>query len=114
MRIAFIYNSDKVKVSQARGWRNGESCKTGRCIRKNQGIGKENAELREKLNDYQNRKLSGRQKHDEKWREAYNDFVVHYESGMSVVEIAERNNVSKRTVYRYKAYYNKMKETEDN
>lgn len=75
---------------------------------------KENAELREKLNDYQNRKLSGRQKHDEKWREAYNDFVVHYESGMSVVEIAERNNVSKRTVYRYKAYYNKMKETEDN
>ncbi len=75
---------------------------------------KENAELREKLNDYQNRKLSGRQKHDEKWREAYNDFVVRYESGMSVVEIAERNNVSKRTVYRYKAYYNKMKETEDN
>lgn len=75
---------------------------------------KENAELREKLNDYQNRKLSGRQKHDEKWREAYNDFVVHYESGMSVAEIAERNNVSKRTVYRYKAYYNKMKETEDN
>ena len=75
---------------------------------------KENAELREKLNDYQNRKLSGRQKHDEKWRQAYNDFVVHYESGMSVVEIAERNNVSKRTVYRYKAYYNKMKETEDN
>ena len=75
---------------------------------------KENAELREKLNDYQNRKLSGRQKHDEKWREAYNDFVVHFESGMSVVEIAERNNVSKRTVYRYKAYYNKMKETEDN
>lgn len=75
---------------------------------------KENVELREKLNDYQNRKLSGRQKHDEKWREAYNDFVVHYESGMSVVEIAERNNVSKRTVYRYKAYYNKMKETEDN
>lgn len=75
---------------------------------------KENAELREKLNDYQNRKLSGRQKHDEKWREAYNDFVVHYENGMSVVEIAERNNVSKRTVYRYKAYYNKMKETEDN
>ena len=75
---------------------------------------KENAELREKLNDYQNRKLSGRQKHDEKWREAYHDFVVHYESGMSVVEIAERNNVRKRTVYRYKAYYNKMKETEDN
>ena len=25
---------------------------------------KENAELREKLNDYQNRKLSGRQKHE--------------------------------------------------
>ena len=44
----------------------------------------------------------------------YNDFVVGYESGMTMVEIAKRNNVSERTIYRYKAYYDKMKEAEDN
>ena len=26
-----------------------------------------------------------------------------------MVEIAKRNNVSERTIYRYKAYYDKMK-----
>ena len=39
----------------------------------------------------------------------YNDFVIGYESGMTMVEIAKRNNVSERTIYRYKAYYDKMK-----
>ena len=27
---------------------------------------------------------------------------------MTMVEIAKRNNVSERTIYRYKAYYDKM------
>ena len=44
---------------------------------------KENAELREELEYYRNRKLSGRQ------------------------------NVSERTIYRYKAYYDKMKKKEE-
>ena len=66
---------------------------------------KENAELREELEYYRNRKLSGRQKHNAKWMAIYNDFVVGYESGMTMVEIAKRNNVSERTIYRYKAYY---------
>ena len=30
--------------------------------------------------------------------------VVGYESGMTMVEIAKRNNVSERTIYRYKEY----------
>ena len=68
---------------------------------------KENAELREELEYYRNRKLSGRQKHNAKWMAIYNDFVVGYESGMTMVEIAKRNNVSERTIYRYKAYYDK-------
>ena len=55
---------------------------------------KENAELREELEYYRNRKLSGRQKHNAKWMAIYNDFVVGYESGMTMVEIAKRNNVS--------------------
>ena len=39
---------------------------------------KENAELREELEYYRNRKLSGRQKHNAKWMAIYNDFVIGY------------------------------------
>ena len=74
---------------------------------------KENAELREELEYYRNRKLSGRQKHNAKWMAIYNDFVVGYESGMTMVEIAKRNNVSERTIYRYKAHYDRMKKKEE-
>lgn len=73
---------------------------------------KENAELREELEHYKNRKMSGRQKHNAKWMAIYNDFVVGYESGITMEEIAKRNNVSQRTIYRYKAYYDKIKENE--
>ena len=74
---------------------------------------KQNAALQEELEYYRNRKLSGRQKHNAKWMAIYNDFVVGYESGMTMVEIAKRNNVSERTIYRYKAYYDKMKKKEE-
>lgn len=74
---------------------------------------KENAVLREELEYYKNRKMSGRQKHNAKWMAIYNDFVTCYESGMTMVEIAKRNHVSERTMYRYKAYYDKMKEAKD-
>lgn len=74
---------------------------------------KENATLREELEYYKNRKLSGRQKHNEKRMAIYHDFVAGYESGMTMVEIAKRNNVSERTIYRYKAYYEKMKKAEE-
>ena len=66
---------------------------------------KENAELRDELEYFKKRKASGRQKHNAKWKNIYNDFVICYENGMSLIEIAERNNISKRTVYRYKEYY---------
>ena len=74
---------------------------------------RENTELQEELEYYRNRKLSGRQKHNAKWMTIYNDFVVGYESGMTMVEIAKRNNVSERTIYRYKAYYDKVRKAED-
>ena len=73
----------------------------------------ENQKLNEELEYYRNRKVSGRQKHNDKWQSIYNDFVVGYESGMTMVEIAKRNNVSERTIYRYKAYYDKMKKNEE-
>ena len=72
----------------------------------------ENVELREELEYYKNRKLSGRQKHNAKWMAIYNDFVDCYENGMTMIEIAKRNNVSERTIYRYKAYYDKMRKVE--
>ena len=75
---------------------------------------KENADLRDELEYYRNRKLSGRQKHNAKWMAIYNDFVAGYEDGMTMVEIAKRNNVSERTIYRYKAYYDKVRQVEDN
>ena len=71
----------------------------------------ENEKLREELEYYKNRKMSGRQKHNAKWMAIYNDFVAGYESGMTMIEIAKRNNVSERTIYRYKAYYDKMRNT---
>ena len=73
----------------------------------------ENQKLNEELEYYRNRKVSGRQKHNAKWMAIYNDFVIGYESGMTMVEIAKRNNVSERTIYRYKAYYDKMKKKEE-
>lgn len=69
---------------------------------------KENAELRDELEYYRTRKVSGRQKHNAKWMNIYNDFVTCYEDGMSVIEIANRNGVSERTMYRYKEYYERM------
>ncbi len=70
---------------------------------------KENTELQEELKCYKNRKMSGRQKHNAKWMSIYNDFVTCYEQGMTMVEIAKRNNISQRSIYRYKAYYDAMK-----
>ncbi|MDO4974981.1 MAG: helix-turn-helix domain-containing protein [Alphaproteobacteria bacterium] len=74
----------------------------------------ENAKLKEEVEYYKNRKASGRQKHNAKWRAIYNDFVVCYEGGMTMVEIAKRNNISERSIYRYKAYYDKLREAADN
>ena len=92
----------------------GKSATLEEALKRIEQLEKENADLRKELEYYRNRKLSGRQKHNAKWMAIYNDFVVGYESGMPMVEIAKRNNVSERTIYRYKAYYDKMKEVEDN
>ena len=68
----------------------------------------ENSKLREEIEYYKNKKTSGRQKHNAKWMSIYNDFVVCHEQGMTRVEIAKRNGISERSVYRYKAYYDEM------
>ena len=83
-----------------------------KALKRTEELENENAKLREELEYYKNRKLSGRQKHNAKWMAIYNDFVAGYESGMTMIEIARRNNVSERTIYRYKAYYDKMRKVE--
>ena len=69
----------------------------------------ENKILREELEYYKSRKFSGRKKHDETWMASYNDFAVKYEGGMTIMEIVNQGEISRRTVYRYKAYYDAMK-----
>lgn len=34
-----------------------------------------------------------------------NDFIVKYESGMTLMEIVAEDEISRRTAYRYLAYY---------
>ena len=69
----------------------------------------ENQRLREELERFRSMKPAGRKKHDETWTASYNDFVVKYESGMTIMEIVSQGEVSRRTAYRYKAYYEEMK-----
>lgn len=69
----------------------------------------ENARLTVELEDYKKRKNAGRKKHDEAWLESYNDFVMKYESGMSIMEIVALGDISRRTAYRYKTYFEELK-----
>lgn len=77
-------------------------------LKRIQILEEENKKLREELEFYQSRKLSGRKKHNEKWQSLYNEFVTCYEGGMSLSEIAKKNELSVRTIYRYKAYYDEV------
>ena len=72
----------------------------------------ENKALRKELEHFQSRKRSGRKKCDDAWMASYNDFVVKYESGMTIMEIVNQGKISRRTAYRYKAYYDKLIEKE--
>ena len=68
----------------------------------------ENKALREELDQYKNITPAGRRKHDATWMASYNDFVVKYESGMTIMEIVNQGEISRRTAYRYKAYYDEI------
>ena len=72
----------------------------------------ENKSLREELEQYKKIKPAGRKKHDETWMASYNEFVIKYESGMSIMEIVNQGEISRRTAYRYKAYYDELRNQE--
>ena len=40
---------------------------------------------------------------------SYNDFVALYEDGLTIMEIVDQGAISRRTAYRYKAYYDGLK-----
>ena len=67
----------------------------------------ENKQLLSELEYYRNRNYGGRKKHNEAWM---TDFVVKYEGGMTIMEIVAESDISRRTAYRYKAYYDKLKD----
>ena len=68
----------------------------------------ENQILRDELERYKKITPAGRRKHDETWMASYNDFAMKYESGMSIMEIVSLGEISRRTAYRYKAYYDEI------
>lgn len=69
---------------------------------------KEVAELKAENETLRSRNFGGRKKHDEAWMAAYNDFMLKYESGMTLMEIVAEGDVSRRTAYRYLAYYKEL------
>ena len=74
----------------------------------------ENQTLREELEKYKNITPAGRKKHDEIWMASYQDFAVKYESGMTIMEIVNEGSISRRTAYRYKAYYDELNSKKGN
>ncbi len=81
-------------------------------LRKIAELERENEDLKEELEYLRKRKASGRQRHNEKWMTVYNDFIRCYENGMTMEEIAARNKISVRSMYRYKAFYREQKKKE--
>ncbi len=56
----------------------------------------------------------GRKKHDAKWTKGYNDFIVRYENGETLMEIVNTGSVSRRTAYRYLEYYKQLRSDKKN
>lgn len=73
----------------------------------------ENKRLKAELEIYKNRNTGGRKKHDSVWTASYNDFAGKFESGMTIMEIVEEGRISRRTAYRYRAYYEKFKRMQE-
>ena len=55
------------------------------------------------------KKNAGRKPNNEKWQKSYNAFVKMYEQGLTMAEIVDKSECSRRTCYRYKTYYDNLK-----
>ncbi|MBE5970849.1 MAG: resolvase [Lachnospiraceae bacterium] len=77
-------------------------------IKRIKELEKENSALKEENKKLRSRYFGGRKKHNEAWMASYNDFATKYENGMSIVEIVSEGEISRRTAYRYLAYYRQI------
>lgn len=68
----------------------------------------ENEELKAEIERLRARNLGGRKRHNEAWMASYQEFAIKYEAGMTIMEIVKEGQISRRTAYRYKAYYDEM------
>lgn len=68
----------------------------------------ENEELRAEIERLKARNLGGRKRHNAAWMASYQEFAIKYEAGMTIMEIVKEGQISRRTAYRYKAYYDEM------
>ncbi len=69
---------------------------------------RENKELKAEIEHLKTRNVGGRKKHNESWKASYQEFAIKYEAGMTIMEIVEEGKISRRTAYRYKAYFDEM------
>ena len=69
---------------------------------------KENEELKAEIERLKARNLGGRKRHNEAWMASYQEFAIKSEAGMTIMEIVKEGQISRRTAYRYKAYYDEM------
>ena len=68
----------------------------------------ENKALREEVERYRSMGKAGRKKHDATWTASYNDFVVKYESGMTIMEIVNQSEISRwQRLYMVSAFFYK-------
>lgn len=74
----------------------------------------ENKELKIEIETLKARNFGGRKKHNETWMTSYQAFVDKYESGMTIIEIVNEGEISRRTAYRYKAYYDEIRKKQKN
>ena len=63
----------------------------------------------EELEILRKKKNAGRPPRGASWQKTYNEFVKLYEKGLPMVEIVAKSSSSRRTCYRYKAYYESLK-----
>lgn len=68
----------------------------------------ENEELRAEIERLKARNLGGRKRHNAAWMASYQEFAIKYEAGMTIMEILKEGQISRRTAYRYRAYYDEM------
>ena len=78
-------------------------------LRRIKELEQEVSELKSENTKLRNRNFGGRKKHDEAWLSAYNGFASKYESGMTIAEIVDEGEISRRTAYRYLSYYKESK-----